>query len=249
MCSTAVSFATFALAFPLLAFVGGCSGGDPNGSNDELGPIGQVESSLLPTAASGCDADATAGAGWVSTAMPSSSGAFSVTLRVTPELGAGAYPPVVDGVIGLSSGDASAYSDLGPAVRFNTNGTIDVRNGSAYAADQTFPYTFNGGPYEVRFDVDVPSHTYSVSVRHLDQVGKPMERLATNYAFRDEQQTVPQLDTVNRFVDGTQGGVMTCGFAFQAAPTATGAPHVERARALFVGATWRSSHAAAVHRR
>lgn len=216
MRSTAVPSAVVALSLPLFAALIGCSGGDGEVADDVDGIVttDQIASALLPTEPSGCDQNALAGAGWVSTAMPSTTGAFSVVLRVTPEIGNDVRPPVVDAVLGLSNGAATRDADLGPAVRFNTNGTIDVRNGDAYSADQAFPYTSGRGPYEVRFDVDVPSHTYSVSVRHLDQLGKPMEKIATSYAFRAEQQAVARLDSVNRYVDGTVGGVQTCGFAF-----------------------------------
>jgi hypothetical protein len=182
-------------------------------------------SALLPTAATACDPAATAGGGFMSTSIPPSTAAFSVTFRVTPELGEGQWPPVIDAVVGLSDGSPTGFGDLGPAVRFNRNGTVDVRDGGAYRASEAFPYAVHDGPYELRIDVDVAAHTYSVWARHVDGLTKPMVTLATDYAFRTEQQSVTRLDTLSRYVDGTQGGVTTCAFVYQGpAPTAPLAP-------------------------
>lgn len=223
--------ASFSLFLSLVA----CSDADVDGGADDRAvesppSPSQTASALTASSSSGCDADAVAGSGWVSTSIPSSSNAFGVTFRATPEVDASARPPLVDAVIGLSSGAADDFGDLGPAIRFNTNGTIDVRNGATYAADIAFPYAPGRGPYEFRVDVDVPSHTYSVWVRHLDAVEKPLEKLASHYAFRVEQQSVTSLDTLARYVDGPTGGVQTCDVTYT--PMQSSAPllHAYRAR-------------------
>lgn len=185
---------------------------------------GQTASALLPTNGSGCDPAAAAGAGVVSTSMPLSVGTFSVTIRVTPELESRVRPPVLDAVIGLSSGAATQLDDLGPAVRFDGTGKIEARDGAVYRSDESFPYTSGRGAYELRMDVDVSAHTYSVWVRHLDAVAKPLVQLATHYAFVDTQQSLSQLDTVNRWIDGARGAVTTCGFSYVSTSPAPLAP-------------------------
>ena len=47
----------------------------------------------------------------------------------------------MDGLVGLSNGAAAAWTDLAAIVRFNAAGTIDARNGGAYAAAVAIPYT------------------------------------------------------------------------------------------------------------
>ena len=208
-----------AATLTLFASLAACSGG-----GDDVDDVESAVSvsALLPTE---CDPAARAGGGFVSTAIPTSTGSFSVTFRVTPELDDGAWPPIIDAVIGLSDGSPTSFADLGPAVRFNRNGTIDVRNGGEYGATEPFPYTVHDGPYELRVDVDVAAHTYSVWARHLDTLAKPMVALATGYAFRNEQQTTTRLDTLSRYVDGEQGGVTTCALTYQGAlPSAGAAP-------------------------
>ncbi len=222
MRSTSLTSVSSAASLILFASLAACGGGGDDGDVESAVSV----SALLPTDTTQCDPAATAGGGFVSTSIPSSNGSFTVTFRVTPELGDGEWPPVIDAVVGLSDGSPTSFSDLGPAVRFNRNGTIDVRNGGDYGATEPFPYTVHDGPYELRVDVDVQAHTYSVWARHLDAVAKPMVALATGYAFRSEQQSVARLDTLSRYVDGAQGGVTTCAFAYQGPAPSGGAPPV-----------------------
>jgi hypothetical protein len=97
----------------------------------------------------------------------------------------------MDGVTGLALGPADAPEDLGVIVRFNPAGFLDARNGSAYRADQAVPYTV-GTRYAIRLVVNVPQHTYSV---YVTPESGAEQTLATNYAFRTEQRTMPRLDT------------------------------------------------------
>src|SRR5260221_14782722 len=46
-----------------------------------------------------------------------------------------------DAAVGLSLGSQTVWSGLATIVRFNTTGTIDARNGGAYAATATVSYT------------------------------------------------------------------------------------------------------------
>jgi hypothetical protein len=99
-----------------------------------------------------------------------------------------------DVVIGLSQGPAAAYTDFAAIVRFNNSGAIDVRNGSAYAAQAKVPYTA-GKSYHFQMAVDVPSHSYTV---YVTPRGGAAILLAQNYAFRTEQASVTSLGNVGK---------------------------------------------------
>ncbi len=94
-----------------------------------------------------------------------------------------------DVVIGLSQGQAASYSDLAVAIRFNPLGQIDARNGSSYSALNAVSYSA-GVSYNFRINVNVPAHTYTVSVTPQ---GKAAVVVAQNYAFRSEQSTILSL--------------------------------------------------------
>jgi len=79
--------------------------------------------------------------------------------------------------------------DVAAIVRFNESGTIDVRNGGAFRADQRLAYSANK-PSRVRMVIDVRSRTYSVFVT---PPGQPEIELAKNYAFRSTQSGVKTL--------------------------------------------------------
>ncbi|MFW6146343.1 MAG: PKD domain-containing protein [Planctomycetota bacterium] len=97
----------------------------------------------------------------------------------------------MDGVTGICLGTATTWGDLACIVRFNTGGTIDVRNGGAYGADATVSYAA-GTYYHVRMVINVPSHIYSV---YVTPDGGSETTLATDYAFRTEQASVASLDS------------------------------------------------------
>ena len=99
----------------------------------------------------------------------------------------------MNGVTGLAFGPVSGNpNETGVIVRFYSSGYIDAFNGTAYTAATKVPYTA-GTRYFFRLVVDVHNHTYSVYVR---PAGGTEQLLGANYAFRTEQQTVPQLDTL-----------------------------------------------------
>jgi len=148
--------------------------------------------------------DAIEGGGWVNHPMPDSAGLFSASWRSYPST----HP--LDNVMGLSNGEASAFTDLGPIVRFGS-GYIQARNGAGYFG--AFPYTSGDGPYEFQLRVDVPAHHYSVWVRHLDAVYKPFELLGQDLAFRDEQGSVASLDNWGSVMDSS-GHVQSCRFSY-----------------------------------
>src|SRR2546427_485339 len=65
---------------------------------------------------------------WQNQSTASQTGLFEAQFDATPTTAK------VDGVVGLSTGAAAAWTDLAAIVRFNAAGTIDARNAGAYAA-------------------------------------------------------------------------------------------------------------------
>jgi lysophospholipase L1-like esterase len=108
-------------------------------------------------------------------------------------------------LIGLSQGNAAAYTDIAASVRFNPTGDIDARNGSAFAAASTIPFTA-GTSYHFRLVINVTAHTYSA---YVTPAGGSEILIGSNYAFRTEQAGVTQLDTWNADVNATPGGSLT----------------------------------------
>ena len=98
----------------------------------------------------------------------------------------------MDTVIGLSSGSAEQYSDLAVIVRFSPNGKIDARNGGLYQAVTDISYE-QGKLYTFDIDVNIASKTYSARV--TPEGGSPIT-IATDYAFRTDQASVSNLNSV-----------------------------------------------------
>ena len=161
-------------------------------------------------AAPGCAASTTA---FQNSAFTSQNGSFTATFDATPT-GTG-----LDAATGLSQGAAAAYTDLAVIVRFNTGGTIDARNGGAYAATNSIGYTA-GTSYHFRVVVDVSSHTYSV---YVTPAGGAEQTIGTGFAFRTEQSTVTAL--ANWALTAITGTHTVCNFAITGsqppAPVAT----------------------------
>lgn len=200
-------FLATSLAAPL-ATLAGCAG--PDDARDPQETVAMAAEGLVRSTEPGQCHTVSAGGGWVNTPMPGWSGSLSVTLRGYPSTPA--TRPTIDTVVGLSSGAADAFSDLGPIVRFNEYGYIDARDGDHYAG--AFPYTTGVGPFEFRMDISIPTHRYDVWVRHLDSPSKPFELLGEELAFRSEQSGVTALDNVGLFTDSAQGQLQTCSFVY-----------------------------------
>lgn len=193
------------LAIVLLLASVGC--GSESASSDSPSP-----EELTGALDSVCDGTVAAGDGWLNRPVPSATGTFSASWRSSPgHVGPGSGP--IDAVMGFARGAADAFTDLGPIVRFGPGGSIDARNGAAYAGG--FPYTFGDGPYEFQLLVDIVQHRYSVWVRHLDSPFKPFEVLAQDFAFRHEQRSVAQLDHIATIVDSPSGALQNCGYAHE----------------------------------
>ncbi len=139
---------------------------------------------------------AAAGGAFVNTSMTAQTGTFTATFNATPS----ASPN--NALVGLSNGAQTAFSGLATAVRFNTTGQIDARNGGAYAAANVIPFSANT-TYAFRLVVNVPAHTYSI---YVTPSGGSELTVGTNYAFRTEQNTVSTLNNWAAVVDTTANG-------------------------------------------
>ena len=146
--------------------------------NGSVGWINADDFEAAPAAES-----ATTGTTWTNLSISPQSGNFTVSFNMT------AGGANIDAVTGFSASAAGAYSDLAVAVRFNTSGLVDARNGSTYAASNVMTYQ-PGVQYRVLLTVKLSNHTYSATVT---PVGGPPVVIASNYAFRTEQASVNQL--------------------------------------------------------
>lgn len=152
---------------------------------------------------------ATGGGPWVNAPLASTqTGTFTVTFDATP-----AASPI-NSVIALSLGAQNAYAGFATLARFNPSGNIDARNGSAYAAASTIPYS-GGKTYHFRQVINIPAHTYSTFVT---PPGGSELTVGSNFSFRTEQATVSSLDWWGIFAGA--GSDTVCNFAI-----ATGAPN------------------------
>jgi hypothetical protein len=127
------------------------------------------------------------------------SGSFTATIDAVPSLSPS------NTTIGLCQGAQTSYTSLACIARFNTSGDIDARNGGAYTAASTIPFSA-GVSYHFRFVVNVPAHTYSI---YVTPAGGSEITVGSNYAFRTEQAGVTSLDTWNVDVAATPGGSVT----------------------------------------
>lgn len=124
--------------------------------------------------------------------FPNQTDEFIATFKATP----GATNE--DGTINLSDGTTSSQADSACLIRFDPDvNRITVRNNTDFLFDATALY--NAG-VELSFlvHVNVKAHTYSVNVDGV--------QVATNFAFRDGQQAITQL---NNWVRRTAGGDVT----------------------------------------
>ena len=157
---------------------------------------------------------ANSGSAWQNRSFTSQTGAFTAKFDVTPS----ASP--INAVVGLSKGSQTSYTGFAALVRFNPSGQIDARNGGAYAAASTIPYSANI-TYHFRLVVNVPAHTYSIFV--APSAGAE-QLVGSNYAFRTEQNTVTNLNSWGAFLNASNPGSMQiCNFAVS--PSSAGFIH------------------------
>lgn len=100
----------------------------------------------------------------------------------------------IDGLVGYAdtSTTVSAATSFAMTIRFNTSGNFDVRNGAAYGAVNTVPYSANS-TYHVKMVTDLNAKTYSVWVT---PPGGSAIQIANNYAFRSDAPATDDLGQV-----------------------------------------------------
>jgi len=146
---------------------------------------------------------------WVNSPLTQAqSGSFRIVFDATPA------SATMDSVAGLSSGSASAYTSLAASVRFNLAGTIDARNGGAFAASSAIPYV-SGTNYHFILDVNIATHTYNAYV----MLGSVQTTIGSNLAFRTEQATVASLNNFSALT--ATGSETICNIATSAAAATT----------------------------
>ena len=183
---------------------------DNDGANDCLDGCPDDPAKTAPGLC-GCglsDADPTCGAGdclasttaWQNQALSSpQTGLFELRFNATPS------KTNLDGVVAFSKGQGTGFASYAGLIRFNLAGLLDVRNGSAYAADASVFYAANT-TYNFRVAIDVPARTYSVFVSPPSQAEVAV---AQNFAFRTEQAAVNVIDTLGVWAS-TGGSHDTC---------------------------------------
>ena len=137
--------------------------------------------------------------GFVNSAIANLTGSFTASFDAKPSVS-----PAND-ALSFSSGAQTAYTGLAATVRFNTTGTIDARNGGAYAAATNIPFSANV-TYHFRMVINVAAHTYSA---YVTPPGSAEQTIATNYAFRSEQAGISNINNFDANVNVTPGGSLT----------------------------------------
>ncbi len=115
---------------------------------------------------------------WTNTPLSEAKdGTFTVEFDATPK------GDNMDGLIGLSSGDVSAYSNYSCIFRFFIDGTVDAYNlgaSTGYSAENEFLYYANE-TYHVRMVINVSTNKYSV---YISREGEQEVTIGSDYNFR-----------------------------------------------------------------
>ncbi len=126
----------------------------------------------------------------------------------------------INSLVGLAPAVPTAYTGLAAIVRFNPSGLIDARNGGAYAAATSIPYSA-GVSYHFRLLVNIPAHTYSA---YVTPAGGSELTIGTNYAFRTEQAGATSLSYWSVAADPTPTGSTTVTNFSIGTPAVTASP-------------------------
>ena len=141
----------------------------------------------------------TSSSGFVNSSIATQTGTFTASFDASPSIS-----PSND-IMSFSNGAQSAFTGMAASVRFNTTGTIDARNGGAYAAASNIPFT-KGTTYHFRLVINVANHTYSA---YVTPAGGSELTVASNYAFRTEQASIKSINNFDADVDPKPGGSLT----------------------------------------
>ncbi len=167
-------------------------------------PTKSASATVTVTAVAGCTLGTSS---WAANPLGiSQTGSFTATFDVTPSANA------TDANFAFSQNVPAGYNDLATIVRFNSSGTLDVRNGSFYSADYNQAYSANS-TYHFVMVVNVPAHTYSV---YVTAPGGTQQALATDYAFRSQSSALNYWTTYQD--PGSSGPLQVCNLILSAAP-------------------------------
>jgi hypothetical protein len=125
------------------------------------------------------------GEDWANLAISPQTSTFEINYSCIPAASG------IDAVTGVGGDLVETFTELACIVRFAPSGVVDVRDGSGYRASSTLTYKANT-LYRVGMNINVATKRYSVTV--TPEGGTPVV-LATNYAFRTEQNTLSELKT------------------------------------------------------
>ena len=161
-----------------------------------------ANSNGTPDCQEGAETCVTGGSAWQNFAVASQAGSFTVYFDAIPN------GSNIDGLMSMSKGPATTFSQSALTPRFNTEGKIDAYDSTAswYAAITSVSYT-PGTRYHFRVEVDVPRHVYSV---YVTPQGSTEKQIARDFGFRSTQASVTSLDHWSVWA-GT-GSVQVCGF-------------------------------------
>ncbi|MBC2608244.1 chitobiase/beta-hexosaminidase C-terminal domain-containing protein [Pelagicoccus albus] len=127
--------------------------------------------------------------------------------EVTIEFDARPLDSPIDGVIGLSNGSASSYSDVAAAIRFNSNGYIDARNDYQYDSVVQYPYVADH-IYHFTMTLDLTAFTYTVTIKDKSTGGETVT-VAQDFDFRTEQSSLNAVNNIAMKVSTLSGNTIS----------------------------------------
>jgi Bacterial Ig domain/Alginate lyase len=153
---------------------------------------------------------------FISGTLPTQAGTFTAEWDSSPSTS------LNNSNVGLSLGAQAAFTGFAIAARFNPTGDIDARNGGAFVAASTIPYTA-GTSYHFRAVVNVPANTYSI---YVTPAGQAEITIGTNYSFRTEQLGITGIDHWD--ATSSVGTITLCNLVVDAANFSITAPPVSQ---------------------
>ena len=149
---------------------------------------------------------------WTNTSFVNQAGSFNLDFDATP-VQAG-----MDMVLGASNNSATSVSGMAVIVRFNSSGTVDARNGAAYATNANFAYQA-GKKYHFKLVVNVATKTYDAYVTAPGST--TAVKFASAFAFRTEQASVASLNNYASFNEAGDATVASVAVSAIGTPTPT----------------------------
>jgi hypothetical protein len=136
---------------------------------------------------------------WQNVEIPLQNGSFTVAFDTVPSAAK------INGVIGLSSGGATADEDLIASLRYAPSGRFEALNGTTYQAAKTLNYS-PGVKYRVVATINVTAKNYSVTVT---PAGGKAVQIADRWKLRDQSISAQDLDNLSFFSTGGYHAVLS----------------------------------------